>query len=132
MAIWNERLHLMAVQAEPSRMLARRVSLDQVMQTTADAVDSGLLRFSTGAVIGTGGTVETPNQRIGVRHVLPVVTPADLAKVPVTWKSGRTVRLGDVATVAQRYQPLIGDAIINGRPACCWWSRSSRGPTACR
>jgi CzcA family heavy metal efflux pump len=115
-AIWNERLHLMAVQAEPSRMLARGVSLNQVMQTTSDAVDSGLLRFSTGAVIGTGGTIETPNQRIGVHNVLPVVTPADLAKVPITSKHGRAVRLGDVATVAQRYQPLIGDAIINGRP----------------
>ena len=115
-AIWNERLHLMAVQAEPSRMLARGVSLNQVMQTTSDAVDSGLLRFSTGAVIGTGGTIETPNQRIGVHHVLPVVTPADLAKVPITSKHGRAVRLGDVATVGQRHQPLIGDAIINGRP----------------
>ena len=79
-AIWNERLHLMAVQAEPAKMLAKRVSLDQVMQTTSDAVDSGLLRFSTGAVIGTGGAVETPNQRIGVRNVLPVVTANDLAR----------------------------------------------------
>jgi CzcA family heavy metal efflux pump len=115
-AIWNERLHLMAVQAVPARMQARGVSLDQVMQTTSDAVDSGLLRFSTGAVIGTGGTIETPNQRIGVRDVLPVVTPADLAKVPITKKAGKEVRLGDVATVAQRYPPLIGDAIIDGKP----------------
>src|SRR5689334_1141160 len=115
-AIWNERLHLMAVQAVPSKMQTHGVSLDQVMQTTSDAVDSGLLRFSTGAVIGTGGTIETPNQRIGVHHVLPVVTPADLAQVPITSKHGRAVRLGDVATVGQRYQPLIGDAIINGRP----------------
>src|SRR5690348_13601028 len=115
-AIWNERLKLMAVLAEPSKMRAAGVSLDQVMQTTSDAVDSGLLRFSTGAVIGTGGTIETPNQRIGVHHVLPVVTPADLAKVPITSKHGRAVRLGDVATVGQRHQPLIGDAIINGRP----------------
>src|ERR1700746_914225 len=57
-AIWNERLHLMAVQAVPSKMQTHGVSLDQVMQTTSDAVDSGLLRFSTGAVIGTGGAVE--------------------------------------------------------------------------
>src|SRR6266498_2241785 len=48
-AIWNERLQLMAVQAEPAKMQAARVSLNQVMQATADAVDSGLLRFSTGA-----------------------------------------------------------------------------------
>src|SRR6266516_3494570 len=115
-AIWNERLQLMAVQAEPAKMQAARVSLNQVMQATADAVDSGLLRFSTGAVIGTGGAIETPNQRLSVRNVLPVVTPADLAETPVTSRNGRTVRLGDVATVAQRYQPLIGSAIIDGGP----------------
>src|SRR5262250_1136090 len=40
-AIWNERLQLMTVQAEPSRMQARGVSLGEVMQTTSDAVDSG-------------------------------------------------------------------------------------------
>jgi CzcA family heavy metal efflux pump len=115
-AIWNERLQLMTVQAQPSRMQARGVSLGQVMQTTADAVDSGLLKFSTGAVIGTGGTIETPNQRIGVRNVLPIVTPADLAKVPVSNAPSGPVRLGDVAVVAETHQPLIGDAIIDGRP----------------
>ena len=116
-AIWNERLQLMAVQAEPSKLAAKGVSLDQVMQTTEGSVDSGLLKFSTGAVIGTGGTIDTPNQRIGVRNVLPVVTPADLAKVPISdTPPGKTVRLGDVATVAQVHQPLIGDAIIDGGP----------------
>src|SRR5215468_4634572 len=115
-AIWNERLQMMTVQAQPSRMQARGVSLSQVMQTTADAVDSGLLKFSTGAVIGTGGTIETPNQRIGIRNVLPIVTPADLARVPVTRTPSGPVRLGDVATVAETHQPLIGDAIIDGKP----------------
>jgi CzcA family heavy metal efflux pump len=111
-AIWNERLQLMTVQAEPTKMQARQVSLEKVMEATADAVDSGLLKFSTGAVIGTGGTIETPNQRIGIRNVLPIITPADLAKVPVTG----SVRLGDVAKVAEDHQPLIGDAIIDGQP----------------
>src|SRR5215469_9760320 len=115
-AIWNERLQLMTVQAEPSKMLARDVSLGQVMQATADAVDSGLLKFSTGAVIGTGGMMETPNQRIGVRNVLPIITPADLAKVPVTTTRAGPVRLGDVAVAAEAHQPLIGDAIIDGKP----------------
>jgi CzcA family heavy metal efflux pump len=115
-AIWNERLDLMAVQAEPSKMLAQGVPLQEVMQTTADAVDSGLLKFSTGSVIGTGGTIETPNQRIGVRNVLPVVTPADLAQVPLITKSDRIIRLGDVAQIGQQHQPLIGDAIIDGGP----------------
>jgi len=115
-AIWNERLHLMAVMAKPSRLRADNVRLTQVMQATADTVDSGLLKFSTGAVIGTGGNIETPNQRISVRNVLPVVTPADLAEAPVPTRSGRTVPLGDVATVGVRHQPLIGDAIIDGNP----------------
>jgi CzcA family heavy metal efflux pump len=115
-AIWNERLQLMTVQAEPSKMLARNVSLGQVMQATADAVDSGLLKFSTGAVIGTGGAIETPNQRIGVRNVLPIITPADLAKVPAATTDSGRVRLGDVATAAEAHQPLIGDAIIDGKP----------------
>src|SRR5215471_8220934 len=116
-AIWNERLQLMAVLADPSKMAARDVSLGQVMESTADAVDSGLLKFSTGAVIGTGGMIETPSQRIGIRNVLPIVTPADMAKVPVTTdRSGKPVRLGDVATTAEVHQPLIGDAIIDGKP----------------
>jgi CzcA family heavy metal efflux pump len=115
-AIWNERLKLMAVLAEPSKMQAAGVSLDEVMQATSDTVDSGLLRFSTGAVIGTGGAIESANQRIGVRNVLPVVTPADLAQTPVIAADGHATALGDVATVRHEHQPLIGDAIIDGQP----------------
>src|SRR5438477_11180880 len=44
-ALWNERLKLMTVQAQPSRMQARRVPLEKVMEATADAVDAGLLKF---------------------------------------------------------------------------------------
>jgi CzcA family heavy metal efflux pump len=115
-AIWNERLQMMAVLAEPSKMRTAGVSLNQVMDTTGEAVDSGLLRFSSGSVIGTAGFIETPNQRIGIRNVLPVVTPQDLAQTPIAGKEGKTLRLGDVTTVAERHQPLIGDAIIGGRP----------------
>ena len=142
-AIWNERLQLMTVQVEPARMAGRKVSLDQVMETTADAVDSGLLRFSSGSVIGTGGMVESANQRLSVRNVLPIVTPADLAKVPIKGAgpvpgsasagastnaatgasapqsgagSSRAPTLGDVAKVAETHQPLIGDAVINSEP----------------
>src|SRR3954449_6798146 len=82
-ALWNERLQQMQVQVNPTAMQQHYVSLNQVMEATADAVDSGLLRFSTGSVIGTGGMVETPNQRLPVRNVLPIVTPDDLAQVPV-------------------------------------------------
>ncbi len=76
-AIWNERLQMMTVQVEPPKMAGRAGrARTRSWRPPADAVDSGLLRFSSGAVIGTGGTVETPNQRIGVRNVLPIVTAA--------------------------------------------------------
>src|SRR3954447_17934643 len=81
--MWGERLQMMQVQVLPDAMQQRGVSLDQVMQATGEAVDSGLLLFDNGSIIGTGGMVETPNQRMSVRHVLPIVTPADLAEVPV-------------------------------------------------
>jgi hypothetical protein len=47
------------------------------------ALDAGLLRFADGNRIGTGGFVETPNQRLVVQHVLPIVTPNDLAQVAI-------------------------------------------------
>ncbi|WP_196279443.1 efflux RND transporter permease subunit [Catellatospora vulcania] len=115
-AIWGERIQMMQVQADPARMQAHDVSLNEVMEVTADALDAGLLRYSDGAVIGTGGFLETPNQRMAIQHVLPIVTPADLAKVPVAERDGKTVTLADVATVKEDHQPLIGDAVINGGP----------------
>ena len=115
-ALWGERLQLMTVQVKPGKMREQNVSLDTVMEATADSVDSGLLRFSNGSVIGAGGFVDAPNQRISVRSVLPIVTPADMAKVPVEQRGGHTVRIGDVAHVAETHQPLIGDAVIGDGP----------------
>jgi len=57
------------------------VSLNQVMEVTANALDAGLLQYSPGSVIGTGGHIETPNQRLSIQHVLPITTPKDLAEI---------------------------------------------------
>jgi CzcA family heavy metal efflux pump len=114
--IWGERLQMLQVQVEPERMRAHHVSLDEVMETTANAVDVGLLKFSNGAVVGTGGFVDTPNQRLGVRHVLRIRTPKDLAEVTIGERKGKPLRLGDVATVVEGHQPLAGDAVINDGP----------------
>ena len=58
------------------------------MEATADALDAGLLRISDGSLIGTGGFIETPNQRLSIRHVLPIATPEDLASVPSSERDG--------------------------------------------
>ncbi|MBX6342204.1 MAG: efflux RND transporter permease subunit, partial [Thermomicrobiaceae bacterium] len=115
-AIWGERIRMPVVQADPERMRRYGVTLDQVMQTTADALDVGLLQFSEGGYIGTGGFIDTPNQRLGVQHVLPIITPQDLAQIVVAQRDGQVVRLSDVANVVEDHQPLIGDAVINDGP----------------
>ena len=115
-AIWGERLKMLTVQADPKHLAANKVTLDDVMETTADALDVGLLKYSSGAHIGTGGWIDTPNQRLSIRHVLPIVTPADLAKVTVKGERATRLTLGEVADVKEDHQPLIGDAIVNGSP----------------
>jgi CzcA family heavy metal efflux pump len=112
-AIWGERLQMLQVQAIPEKMKARDVTLNQVMEVTADALDAGLLKYSPGAVIGTGGFIGTPNQRISIQHVLPITTAKDLAEVTIEERNGTPLKLGDVATVVEDQQPLIGDAVIN-------------------
>jgi CzcA family heavy metal efflux pump len=115
-ALWGEELQMMTVQVDPQLMRAHNVALNDLMEATAGSVDSGLLKFSTGNVIGTGGNVETGNQRLSIRHVLPIVTPADLAQVTVPDKDGRPVPIGQVAQVKEDHQPLIGNAIVGDRP----------------
>jgi CzcA family heavy metal efflux pump len=115
-AIWGERLDLQQVQADPQRMAAHNVTLDQVMETTSDAVDAGLLQFAEGSTLGTGGFVDTPNQRLTVEHVPPIVNAKDLADVPIEGTEANPVKLGDVADMVRDHQPLAGDAIIGDQP----------------
>jgi CzcA family heavy metal efflux pump len=115
-AIWGERIKAYQVEVEPGKLATAEVSLDRVMEVTAGALDAGILKFSEGGFIGTGGFIDTPNQRLGVRHTLAIVTPEDLADVPLAERNGTTLRIGDVASVVQATPPLAGDAVINGGP----------------
>src|SRR5512136_603523 len=96
--IWGERIKMPQVQVDPERLRAYNVSLDEVMQVTGDALDVGLLPFSEGAVIGTGGFIDTPNQRIGIQSKSPVLAPETLAQVPIhdrVKSDGTPLRLSD-------------------------------------
>src|SRR5574341_1462399 len=87
--------------------------------SAADALDVGILYFSDGAVIGTGGFIETPNQRLTIHPVSSIVTSNDLAQVPIYAKKksdGTPLLLSDVADVREDTWPLIGDAVINDGP----------------
>lgn len=115
-AIWGERLQMETVQVEPRKMRARGVTLDSVMQATSDSVDHGLLKFTSGSIIGTGGNLQTGGQQLSLRNVLPIITPGDLARSTAPAKDGSNVPLGDIAHVVETNQPLIGDAIVDGGP----------------
>ncbi|MCH7770324.1 MAG: efflux RND transporter permease subunit, partial [Bacteroidetes bacterium] len=118
-AIWGERLEMLQVMVVPELLQKHQVTLDEVKKATADALDVGMLQFSDGHHIGTGGWVDTPNQRLPIRHVLPLiyksddVNPEHLANVVLRVKDGKTLLLKDVAEVVIDHQPMIGDAIIN-------------------
>ena len=114
--IWGERLQLLQVQTDPAKLKAQDVSLEKVMDATSLALDSGILRFTNGQFVGTGGFLDTPAQRLNVRHVLPITSPQDLAQVVVDEREGQPLRLADVATVQEGEPPLIGDAVINSGP----------------
>lgn len=116
-AIWGERLQMLQVQVDPERLRAHDVSMDEVLETTANSLNIGLLQYSDGAIIGTGGFIDTPNQRLPIRHKLPIVTSDDLAGMMIrTEEDGSIIRLVDVANLVEENQPLIGDAIINDGP----------------
>jgi CzcA family heavy metal efflux pump len=111
--IWGERLEMLQVQANPKRLAAQKVTLDQVMNVTADALDSGLVQYSEGHFIGRGGWIDGQTGRLGIRHVQPIVTHEHLANLPISTRDGRQIRLSDVADLVRDHQPLTGDAVIN-------------------
>jgi CzcA family heavy metal efflux pump len=115
-AIWGEQLKMLQVMVDPKRLEAAGVTLDEVQEVVSDALDVGLLRYSRGAHIGTGGFVETPNQRFQLRFAAAGVTPDTLAQVPVNTRSGTPLLLRDVADLVYAPQGMIGDAVINDGP----------------
>lgn len=115
-AIWGEQLKMLQVEVDPNKLAGYNVSLDTVSEAVSDALDVGLLRFSGGAHIGTGGFIDTPNQRMEIRLTSASQTPETLAKVPVGMRDGQPLLLSDVAAIRFGPQGMIGDAVINDGP----------------
>src|SRR5207249_9242075 len=109
------RKRKLKVQVDPEKLRDHRVTLMQIIKTAGNALWASPLSFLEASTPGTGGWVETPNQRLGVRHVLPITTAKDLAKVPID--DAESKRLGDAASAVEDHPPLIGHASRNGSPA---------------
>jgi len=132
-AIWGQRDRQLQVLVNPERLRANNIKLDDVVRMTGEAVAPGA-----------GGVVDTPNQRLSITHISPILTAQDLADIPlITPGSSATgtstvapnsinssfeiagnltptarapLKLGDVARVVEGHQLPIGDAIINDGP----------------
>ena len=101
-AIWGQRDRQFQVRVDPDRLRAHGVTLQALERGVAEA-----------ARVDTGGFVDTPNQRLAIRHVSPIAKPEDLAKAVVVYRNGAPLRVGDVAEVVVDHPPRIGGAIIN-------------------
>jgi hypothetical protein len=71
-------------------------ALGQVIETAGNALWVSPLTFVEASTPGTGGFVESPNQRLSVQHISPISTPQQLSEVPVQGQRSGALRLGNV------------------------------------
>jgi CzcA family heavy metal efflux pump len=116
-AIWGLRDRQLQVLADPERLRKNGVALDQVIRTTGNAMWSSPLTFVEASTPGTGGFIDTANQRIEIQHTQPIKTAKELAQVTIEGAGKKSLTLGDVARVVEDHQLLIGDAIVKGHPS---------------
>ncbi|HEY9526651.1 MAG TPA: efflux RND transporter permease subunit, partial [Anaerolineales bacterium] len=113
-AIWGNRDRQLQVLVDPNQLSKNHLTLDNILETTGNALWVSSLSFLEASTPGTGGFIDTPQQRLGIWHLSPLVSAEDLARVPVEGAEG--LRLGQVTTVVEDHQPLIGDAVLDEKP----------------
>jgi Cu/Ag efflux pump CusA len=112
-AIWGKREWQLQVLVDPEKLQDDGVTLSQIISTTGEALWVSPLSFLESSSPGTAGWIDTPNQRLSVRHVLPISSAAEMEQIPV---KGTAYRLGDVTQIKEDHQPMIGDALLSDGP----------------
>jgi CzcA family heavy metal efflux pump len=92
------------VQVDPDRLEQDGLTLQDLLAAA---------RRSTG--VRSAGFIEGRNQRLAIRTEGQLHGPAELAQIPIAWRDGLPLRLGDVATVGWGSQAPEGAASIDGR-----------------
>ena len=70
-SVWGQRNRQVQVQVDPAKLKSMGVTLEQVVKTAGEAVWASPLTYLNSSTPGAGGFIDTPNQRLGVRHVSP-------------------------------------------------------------
>ena len=119
-SIFGQRERQLQVQVDPRRLARLGVTLQQVINTSGNALWASPLTYLNASTPGTGGFVDTPSSRLEIRHVSPIVAAEDLRQVALEPRPGSSqppgMTLGDVARVTEDHQPLIGDAVVDDGP----------------
>src|SRR5687767_11207547 len=89
-AIWGQRDRQLQVLVDPERLRANGLTLADIERAAGEA-----------SVLESGGFVDTPNQRLSVRHVTTLLSAAELAGAVVAHRGGATLTLGDVAVIQE-------------------------------
>ncbi|MCX7062667.1 MAG: efflux RND transporter permease subunit [Gammaproteobacteria bacterium] len=105
-AVWGQRDRQLQILVDPDRLRIAGVTLAELRAAAGDAV-----------LVGGGGYLDTPNQRLAVQQRGAIQTAEDLAQAVIRLQGDAAIRIGDVATVTDGYAAPIGSAIINDGPA---------------
>src|SRR5437879_6159344 len=103
--VFGGEVRQLQIQVRPDRLVEFGNSIDEVLDSA---------RKATG--VRGAGFIDTPNQRVVLRTEGQQLSPEQLGNVVLRHKDGRSVRLRDVATIAERPEPMIGAAAIQAIP----------------
>ena len=119
-SVWGFRDRQLQVLVDPAQLRQQQTTLQQVIETAGNALEVSPLSFLEASTPGTGGFIDTVNQRLDIFHEQAITSAGELAQVPLEGQpaGGSPKTLGDVAKVVEDHQPLIGDAICPGTEQC--------------
>ena len=115
--MWGHHNVQLLVMADPERLRAHGVALEDLKQVTAGALNVGLLKYTTSAKGSADGFIEDDKHRFLITHKLPITNKDELGEVLVkTHADGRVVRMKDVARIEFTHDQLIGEAVVRDGP----------------
>ena len=73
-SIWGNRERQLQVLVDPDRLQRNGVTLNQIISTAGNALEVSPLSYLEASKPGTGGFIDTPNQRLNVFHEQAIST----------------------------------------------------------
>jgi len=118
-SLFGGEIEQLQIQVDPERLPLFGLSIQDVLDAA---------RGATGVLAA--GFIENENQRVILETRGQSHTPAELERVVLTQRDGRTIFLSDVARVELGPEPLFGDTLIMGRPGVLMTMLSQYGANA--